>query len=412
MADQGRLGYRSYRAPESSESEQEQFESADEESPPATQTPVTGTSTPVRTPISRLSGLGPAYPFSRRESPFSRRATPAFTPRGSLLITRTHSTSAQPLIVPIPIVTPIDLSSLGIPPADKVTEIVERFNAFATEVFNPETPVEMSNEQPPTGNVPQNPEQPPQQQQPFDPYPAVDGRERSRQLKDFNGDESKYKLWIQMVENYLIANAQRFSTDQLAILFAISYMTEGRAADWASHYIDMHQTEGKFLPTDTWVEFKKLLEKSFDIRKTKQKAQTDFSVLKHKPGHLEEYILDFRTLAQQAGFVLQGVENPMLAVDFLRGLHPTLRVKIVQQKNASTTLEEIIEDARAFDQSYYQSIQWKDRITGWTPKPAPRTTFTPRSTFTLQARDPNTMDINSIEIDRLSIEERDRYMRE
>jgi len=208
------------------------------------------------------------------------------------------------------------------------------------------------------------------------------------------------------------SNAQRFSTDQLAILFAISYMTEGRAADWASHYIDTHQTDGKFLPTDTWVEFKRLLEKSFDIRKTKQKAQTDFSVLKHKPGHLEEYILDFRTLAQQAGFILQGIENPMLAVDFLRGLHPTLRVKIVQQKNAPTTLEEIIEDARAFDQSYYQSIQWKDRITGWTPRPAPRTTFMPRTTFTLRTRDPNAMDIDSIEINRLSIEERDRYMKE
>ena len=284
---------------------------------------------------------------------------------------------------------------------------------FASEAFNPETPVEpeMSNFPPAqqlADNAPQNPEQPPQQQQQqvFNPYPAVDGRERSRQPKDFNGDESKYKLWIQMVENYLIANVQHFLTDQLAILFAISYMTEGRAADWASHYIDMHQTNGKFLPTDTWVEFKKLLEKSFDIRKTKQKAQTGFSVLKHKPGHLEEYILDFRTLAQRARFALQGIENPMLAVDFLRGLHPMLRVKIVQQKNTPTTLEEIIDDARPFDQLYYQSIQWKDKITGWTPRPAPRTTFTP------QARDPNAMDIDSIEIDRLSIEERDRYMRE
>jgi len=117
------------------------------------------------------------------------------------LITRTHSTSVQPLIVPIPVVTPIDLSSLGIPPTDEVTEIVERFNVFAAEAFNPETPVEMSNfpAQPLTDNAPQNPEQPPQQQQqPFNPYPAVDGRERSQQPKDFNGDESKYKLWIQM----------------------------------------------------------------------------------------------------------------------------------------------------------------------------------------------------------------------
>jgi len=180
---------------------------------------------------------------------------------------------------------------------------------------------------------------------------------------------------------YLLANTQRFPTDQLAILFAIMYMTEGRAANWASHYIDMHQTNRKFLPTDTWVSFKKLLEKTFNIRKMKEKAQTDFTVLKHRPGHLEEYILDFRTLAQQAGFIL-GVENPMLTVDFLKGLHPTLRVKITQQKNPPTKLEEIIDNTRSFNQSYYQSIQWKDRIMGWMPRPAPHTTFTPRTTLT------------------------------
>jgi len=49
-------------------------------------------------------------------------------------------------------------------------------------------------------------------------------------------------------------------------------------------------------------------------------------------------------------------ENPMLSVDFLKGLHLMLRVKITQQKNPLTKLEEIINDARSFNQSYYQSI--------------------------------------------------------
>jgi len=102
----------------------------------------------------------------------------------------------------------------------------------------------------------------------------------------------------------------------------------------------------------------------------------------------------------------------MLSVDFLKGLHLTLRVKITQQKNPPTKLEEIIDDARSFDQSYYQSIQWKDRIMGWTPRPAPHTMFTPCTTFTPQTRDPNAMDVDKIEINRLSIEERDRYMKE
>jgi len=102
----------------------------------------------------------------------------------------------------------------------------------------------------------------------------------------------------------------------------------------------------------------------------------------------------------------------MLSVDFLKHLHLMLRVKITQQKNPPTKLEEIIDNARLFDQSYYQSIQWKDRIMGWTPRPAPRTTFTPCTMFTPWARDPNAMDVDRIGIDRLSIEERDRYMKE
>jgi len=110
---------------------------------------------------------------------------PAFTPRGSPSITRTHSTSAQSLIVPIPILEPIDLSSLGILPTSEATKIVESFNVFTSEAFNPKTPVEpeMSNFLPAqqlANNAPQNPEQPPQQQQQvFNPYPALDGRERS-----------------------------------------------------------------------------------------------------------------------------------------------------------------------------------------------------------------------------------------
>jgi len=87
----------------------------------------------------------------------------------------------QLLIAPTPAFEPIDLSSLGIPPTDKLTRIVERFNTFASNTFNPETPVEpknpeMSNE----GNTPQqstsNIPQLPQEHQIFDPYPAADGK--------------------------------------------------------------------------------------------------------------------------------------------------------------------------------------------------------------------------------------------
>ena len=99
------------------------------------------------------------------------------------MISRTHSTSAQPLIAPTPVLKPIDLSSLDITPTDELTGIVERFNTFAEEVFNPETPVEPKNPELEMGStattVPPSDVPPPQQQEVFNPYPTVDGKERS-----------------------------------------------------------------------------------------------------------------------------------------------------------------------------------------------------------------------------------------
>jgi len=47
----------------------------------------------------------------------------------------------------------------------------------------------------------------------------------------------------------------------------------------------------------TWAEFIKLLDQTFDLRRTKDKARTDLSVLKMKPGELEQYILNLNSLA-------------------------------------------------------------------------------------------------------------------
>jgi len=83
---------------------------------------------------------------------------------------------------------------------------------------------------------------------------------------------------------------------------------------------------------------------------------------------LENYIIDFNVLASKAGFILSGsTENPMLPPAFLKGLSPTLRKKIIEQKEPPKTLKGIIDDARKYKQSYYQSLQWKDKIMRWQP---------------------------------------------
>ena len=210
--------------------------------------------------------------------------------------------------------------------------------------------------------------------------------EKCHTPKDFDGNEAKYKIWLRMTETYFQVNSTLILSDSLKIDFALSYMNTGRAADWAEHFTDTHMKDGVLtLPRDfTWKMFVDLLNKTFDLRKTKDKARVDLSILKHKPRKLEEYIMDFTTLASQAGYILTGnKENPVLPQNSLKHLNPQLREKIETQKEPPEKIKDIISDARKFDKSYYKSEAWKMKLMGWQPnRPLPcqfpRDSFTPK----------------------------------
>ena len=99
------------------------------------------------------------------------------------------------------------------------------------------------------------------------------------------------------------------------------------------------------------------------------------------------------------------MENPMLSQVFLEHLNPTLREKIETQKEPPEKLKDIIDDARKFDKSYYKNQSWKTKALGWQPNRNLPRQF-PRPSYTPKARDPDAMDI-----DRLTIDERNDYMK-
>ena len=100
------------------------------------------------------------------------------------------------------------------------------------------------------------------------------------------------------------------------------------------------------------------------------------------------------------------MENPVLPVLFLQGLNPALQRKITVQKDRPDTLKEIISDARKFDQSYYETRTWdtiKTSVMNWKPKEMKQQN---QPAYSQKAHDPDAMDI-----DRLTIEERNKYMK-
>jgi len=78
-------------------------------------------------------------------------------------------------------------------------------------------------------------------------------------------------------------------------------MSSGRAAEWAEHFTDEHTkiAKGKriFSPGLTWAEFVKLLDQTFDLRRTRDRAIMELAALRMKPGELKQYILNFNSLA-------------------------------------------------------------------------------------------------------------------
>jgi len=307
------------------------------------------------------------------------------------VITRTPSRSTQQL--PVSIFDPIDLSSLGVPPTDEAYRVTDEFNMLAANVFNPETPTQPIE--------PENPTLPEQVTTDMVEPPSNTGTqngkgEKCRPPKDFDGKESNYKTWFRILEAYIRAYDNLFPDDQRKINCMLTYMSSGRAAEWAEYFTDEHtkivQGNRVFDPGMTWADFVKLLDQNFDLRRTKDKARTDLSVLRMKQGELEQYILDFNSLAGRGGYIMVGQENPCLPGMFLDGLNPRLRDKIEDQKDAPETLASIIDDARRFEKSHYRKTT-KNRVMNWQPNRPSRPAFTPR------ARDPNAMDIDRMSID-------------
>ena len=196
----------------------------------------------------------------------------------------------------------------------KTETTVDEFNMLTANMFNPVTLTEPENlmlpEQVTTDEMvePQG-----------DTTVTQNGKGKKCQPpKDFDRKETSYKTWFRILEAYIRAYNNLFPDDQQKINCALTYMSSGRAAEWAEYFTDEHtkivQGNRVFNPEMTWAEFIKLLDQTFDLRRTKDKARTDLSVLKMKPGELEQYILDFNSLAGRGEYIMIGQDNLLIRV--------------------------------------------------------------------------------------------------
>ena len=139
---------------------------------------------------------------------------------------------------------------------------------------------------------------------------------------DFDGTRSKGRAFLNSCDLYVNLVPHQFSTDEKAILWAISYMKTGRAALFAERVV-RHRVKYKFPKYASWDAFRNAFITEFCPKNEKglaiAKLETDGFYQGKRS--VDEYVDEFRELIELSGYD-QGLA---IVVKFRRGLNKEIQ---------------------------------------------------------------------------------------
>ena len=222
--------------------------------------------------------------------------------------------------------------------------------------------------------------------------------------KVFDGSRDKLRKFVQDADLYMLINKKLYDTDLVKIGFVLSFMTEGQAAAWADQFVEEAANKtapGMELTLGTYTNFKGLLRKAFSAYDSPGEALSQMKNLRMKrEDPMEEHIAKFKSLVSESRI---DADSPVIIDMFRETLTIPLQRRIMTLEKPPTTLNEWCEWAMKIDHNWRRMQQAIGRTqTGPQKKGQQRKFYFPR-----KERDPNAMDI-----DRLSMEEREKLMKE
>ena len=219
----------------------------------------------------------------------------------------------------------------------------------------------------------------------------------------FSGDQTKVKAFLQECLVYIDINEDIYTTDELKIGFVLSYMNKKEARDWHKLYLEnlKDPVTGRLL-YPTFGTFLTEVRKAFRSADQVQDAMCKLENLRQGKKMAEQVVTEFKQLIGQAGLTTRSAsDNIHLIGSFRKALNHPLAHKIMFGEMIPRTIEDWFKKAIQFNTNYQEATA----IFGPNKK-------ADKSTNKSWYRPAEKKDLNAMDVDALTFEERQTLMKQ
>jgi hypothetical protein len=180
----------------------------------------------------------------------------------------------------------------------------------------------------------------------------------------YSGKKEELKGFLRAVRINLLERPE-IKTNKQKVLFTLSFMTEGKAGDWAGDIFDVI-TENDVLPAgdankqpDPWnyTEFLKQLKKRFEDVAEQKKAWADLDSMRQGKDSVQDYLDKFDRLARTANF-----DDDCMRIALAESrINTPLLEKMYGMETVPSTWEAWCEKAVLFDDQWRRVQEIKKR---------------------------------------------------
>ena len=166
----------------------------------------------------------------------------------------------------------------------------------------------------------------------------------------FDGDQAKLENFIHQLSLYFRGNTKSLRTDEEKITFALGYMKQGRAIEWAKRYEKARNDGNLAAPLLTWTGFAEELNKEFEDTNPKTQAQYKIHNLRQGKHPVEAYTAEFKRWAAYLNY-----GEDVLINLYRRGLDDKLADAIMSRDKIPDNIKEWYELAHRL------AHNWRER---------------------------------------------------